>query len=252
MRRLIPVLALALSACSLLPAPTPMHVRVDRLPGGERARCLIVLLPGAGDRAATFEKEGFVAEIRRSGLSADIVAANATLGYYFRGTAAARIAADVIGPRRGDHERVWVLGVSMGGFGALHHAQLHGAQVDGVAVLAPYLGEPALGAEIREAGGLAQWRPDPPATVTRHNYQRQLWSWLHRVTTGAQRGPTLLVAYGDDDRLAPQDAVLAAALPADHVFHAPGGHDWPVWRALLQQMLRRSELATSCARPATP
>ena len=260
MRSLLPLLMLSLASCSLAPAPTPMAQIFEAQTSGAQtsgaqagaapARCLVVLLPGAGDHASAFREEGFVAEIQRSGASVDIVAADATIGYYFRGVAVERIAADVLGPLRGRYEEVWLMGVSMGGFGSLHYAQQHADEVDAVAVFAPYLGSRRIGAEIRDAGGLARWTPDPPAPITKKNYQRQLWSWLHRVTSGAQRGPTLYVGYGDDDHLAPQNALLAAALPPEHVFHAKGGHDWPVWRALLQQFLQRSQFTTRCAPPA--
>lgn len=246
MRRSSLLFALLLGGCALMPAPTPMATAMDRWQGGARAKCLVVLLPGAGDHASTFGEEGFVAAIRGSGAAADIVAADATVGYYYRGTAARRIEEDVVAPLRAGYEQVWLMGVSMGGFGALHYAQQHADEVDAVAVFAPYLGKRKLGEEIRDAGGLARWTPDAPAPITKRNYQRQLWSWLHRVTGGAP-GPTIYLAYGDDDRLAPQDAVLAAALPPERVFHAKGGHDWPVWRELLRQFLDRSTFTARCA-----
>ncbi len=252
MRPRLALITLSLAACSLAPAPKPMTKTFEGQPGAAPARCLVVLLPGAGDQASTFAEEGFVAALQRSGASVDIIAADATIGYYYRGIVVERLAADVLGPLRGRHEQVWLMGVSMGGFGALHYAQQHVDEVDAVAVFAPYLGSRRLSAEIRDAGGLAHWTPDPPATITKKNYQRQLWSWLHRVTSGAARGPTLYVGYGDDDRLARQDALLAAALPQAHVFHAQGGHDWPVWRGLLQQFLQRSQFTTRCAPPRSP
>jgi S-formylglutathione hydrolase FrmB len=247
MRLQLSLLTLSLAACSLAPAPTPMTKIFAAQAGAAPARCLVVLLPGAGDQASTFQQEGFVAEIQRSGASVDVVAADATVGYYYRGIVVERIAADVLGPLRGRHEQVWLMGVSMGGFGSLHYAQQHADEIDAVAVFAPYLGSRRLGQEIRDAGGLARWTPDPPAPITKDNYQRQLWSWLHRVTSGAEKGPTLYLGYGDADRLAPQDALLAAALPEGHVFHAQGGHDWSVWRGLLQQFLQRSQFTTRCA-----
>lgn len=71
----------------------------------------------------------------------------------------------VFAPRRPGHDHVWVLGVSMGGLGALHYTQQHPDRVDGVIALAPYLGRRRLVAEIRDAGGLARWTPDPPAPL---------------------------------------------------------------------------------------
>jgi len=248
MRYLLPIAFLCLIGCGLMRAPTPMTSLRDPPPAGTTARCLVLLLPGAGDRASTFREEGFVAAIQRSGASVDIVAANATIGYYLKGRAAGRIEADVAAPARArGYEKVWILGISMGGFGAFHYTQQFSSHVDGVAAFAPYLGDRSLGAEIEAAGGLASWTPDAPATLTKKNYQRQLWSWLHQVTTPGQPGPSIYLGYGADDRLAPQNAILAAALPVNHVFHAQGGHDWPVWRGLLQQFLTRSDFARDCA-----
>lgn len=248
MRRLLPLVSLCLVGCGFLRAPIPMASKQMDAPG-EPARCLVLLLPGAGDRASDFAEEGFVSAIERSGVSVDIVAADATMGYYLKGIAGPRIETDVAAPARArGYEKVWVMGISMGGFGAFHYTQQYPQHVDGIAAFAPYLGDRKLGEEIAAAGGLARWMPDPPAPLTKKNYQRQLWSWLHGVTTGKRPGPVIYLGYGDDDRLAPQDAILAAALPPDHVFHAPGGHDWPIWRGLLQQFLSRSDFARDCAR----
>ena len=217
----------------------------DQLPGGQRAKCLTVLLPGAGDTAQTFRDKGFVEAIQRSGASTDIVAANATLGYYLRGIAPERIEVDVIAPLRSrNYEQIWVMGISMGGFGAIHYTQLHPEHVDGMLVLAPYLGDKSLGDEIRNAGGLEKWTPDPPAPIVEENYQRQMWSWLHGAVK--EKRPLIYIGYGDQDGLGPQDAVLSSALPQEQVFHTPGGHDWPPWRALLQQFLDSSEFQRRC------
>ncbi len=250
--RSLPLLASLLLACRLLPAPTPMVQSLAARPGDAPARCLLVLLPGAGDRLARFADEGFVAAIQASGASVDVVSVDATMGYYFRGTVDERLEHDVLAPRRPDHEHVWLLGVSMGGFGALHYTQQHAEHVDGVIALAPYLGDRKLVTEVQRAGGLARWTPDPPAPLTKRNYQRQLWSWLHRTTAPGAPGPTLLLGYGDDDRLAPANAVLAAALPGDRVFHGPGGHDWPVWRTLLAAALAHPDFTRSCAAAPVP
>ena len=237
------------SGCKIFfPAPATMGSAFDPLPGSKQAKCLLVLLPGAGDTAQTFRTEGFVEAIQRSGASADVVAANATMGYYLRGIAPARVEADVVAPlRTRGYAQIWLVGISMGGFGALHYTQFFPDHVDGILALAPYLGDEAIGDEIRQAGGLKQWTPDPPAPITEANYQRQLWAWLNGLVTGKQQGPELYLGYADQDRLGPQAAVLGEALAADHVFHAPGGHDWPPWRALLDQFLRRSEFQRRCA-----
>lgn len=248
--RLLPLaLVFVATGCKVFfPVSAVMRSVHDPLPGPTRARCLIVLLPGAGDSAETFRKEGFIEAIRSSHAAVDIVAANATLGYYLRGSAPERIETDVVAPLRSrGYEQIWVAGMSMGGFGAFHYAQFYPEHVNGILALAPYLGDRSLGDEIRTAGGLEKWTPDPPAPIDEDNYQRQMWSWLHRVVTGKQKGPIVYLGWGNDDRLGMQDGLLAAALPKDQVFHAPGGHDWPPWRALLHQFLQNSDFQRSCA-----
>ena len=173
------------SGCGLLPAPLPMKkiIEVDR----SDAKCLVVLLPGAGDHAKTFREQGFIDLLTGSGASLEVVAADATMGYYYRGIAAERIEADVIAPvrslpRRAD-QKVWLIGPSMGGFGSMHYAERVG-HVDGVLAIAPYLGDASIADEVQRAGGLKAWAGDKNEPITEENFQRQLWSWLHRDTTG--------------------------------------------------------------------
>ena len=248
MLRLLPLWVLCAGCLTLFPAPVPMTSARYLMPDREGARCLVVLLPGAGDRADAFREEGFIDALQTGGVSVDIVAADATLGYYIRGNNSERIQADVLGYGRvPGYEQVWMVGISMGGFGTLDYSQRHSGDVDGIFALAPYLGDESLGEEIRSAGGLRKWRPDLNEPFTEENYQRQTWSWLHRVVTGKQPGPAIYLGFGDDDGLGPQDEVLGQALPRNHVFHAPGGHDWRAWRNLLEQFLQASEFRTRCA-----
>ena len=79
MRRLSLLVMLLTAGCFRLPpTTTPMAFVADPLPAG-KAKCLLVLLPGARDRAETFREEHFIEDIRASGLSVDVVAADATL-----------------------------------------------------------------------------------------------------------------------------------------------------------------------------
>jgi enterochelin esterase-like enzyme len=231
-------------------APQPMRsVRWDAAPAA-RARCLVVFFPGAGDAAEDFEKEGFVDVFRRRGLSVDLVAANATLGYYFKGLMPEQAHVDVVAPAQAaGYERTWLVGMSMGGFGALFYAEAHPATVDGVLALAPFLGDKALAKDIRDAGGLSKWPAPPKGPVTEATYQRQTWRWLQARTSGGEPGPELNVGWGDDDGLGAADVLLANELPPGHVFHTPGGHDWGPWKALLTAFLRDGTLTKQCAVP---
>ena len=177
------------------PAPVPMRSvawpEPAAAPAAHPARCLVVFLPGMGDDAEDFERHGFVADMARRGLSVDMVAANATLGYYARGTFLQRLATDVVGPARArGYQQVWLIGNSMGGLGTVFYARAHLAEVTGVFALAPYLGDQELIREIDDEGGLAGWQGPPKVAVMNDdNYQRELWRWLQAVTRGQEPGP---------------------------------------------------------------
>ncbi|MFZ5440248.1 MAG: alpha/beta hydrolase-fold protein [Myxococcota bacterium] len=239
MRTLL-VLVMVLPSCARWSAaPTPMTAVRDEL--GHPAKCLVVFLPGAGDVAADFERHGFFEEVRQRNLSVDLVAADATFGYYSRGITVERVHEDVVTPQlaRG-YAQVWVMGMSMGGLGTLLYAKEHAHEVHGVLALAPFLGDAKLLDELRAAGGLKAWRAEPGG-----DYQRELWRWLQATTSGAP-GPELYLGWGTEDRLGRSAEVLAAALPPEHVFTVPGGHKWTTWRVLLARFLDASDFKAAC------
>src|SRR5262249_1101832 len=86
MKRSLLWAALPLCGCSVFwPAPTPMRA-LDYVAARPPARCLVVFLPGLGDEAEDFAKQGLVVEVQKRKLSIDVVAANATFGYYVKGS----------------------------------------------------------------------------------------------------------------------------------------------------------------------
>jgi pimeloyl-ACP methyl ester carboxylesterase len=237
----------ALAGCASMHAPVPMTAQVDAVEGGG-ARCLIVFLPGYGDQGDTFRKEGFVDLVRRARLSADVIAADATFPYYVGGTFVERLETDLIAPaRRRGYARTWLIGASMGGFGALLYSAQRPAQVDGVLALAPYLGDQAMLGQIRDAGGLARWQAPPAAEPNADNFQPQIWRWLKEVLVEGRPGPALWLGWGTRDRLRDAAGLMAAAMPPERVLNAPGGHDWRTWRRLMEQFLERSPMAAECA-----
>jgi pimeloyl-ACP methyl ester carboxylesterase len=240
---------LPLCGCTLFwRAPTPMRA-IDYPTAQTAARCLVVLLPGMGDDAEAFARHGLVDELQRRGLSIDVVAANATIGYYARGIFAERLATDVIASRRGarGYQQIWLIGNSMGGFGTLFYARQHLPDVTGVLALSPFLGDEDLIEEVYQAGGLQKWKAPPRVDqLNDKNYQRELLRWLQAATRGQEPAPYLNIGFGDKDKLARADELLAAVLPAGRVYRDSGGHEWGSWRRLLVQFLDRGPLASSC------
>jgi pimeloyl-ACP methyl ester carboxylesterase len=241
--------ALVVAGClSLLPASVPMHWIESDAQTGQPAHCLLVLLPGAGDRDTEFFAQGFVNAVRTRHLSADVIAADATIGYYARGTVWERLAADVIRPAQSHgYSETWLAGISMGGLGTVLYPHEKPATVSGILLISPFLGDQKLIEEIEAAGGLEKWAaPAPVARIDSDNYQRELWRWLKAVTSGAEKGPEIYLGYGTTDRLGPAAKLLASRLPADHVYTAEGGHVWPTFTQLWNQFLEKSDFASRC------
>jgi len=235
-----------LSGCaSWLPAPLPMKA-IDYSSSATGARCLMLFLPGLGDTAETFEQHGFVSEVRARNASIDMVAADATLGYYAKGILSERLFADVVRPRsnRG-YKQVWLVGMSMGGLGTvLYSRQRAAGEIYGVLALSPYLGEEDISDDVRRAGGLQSWKAPPRvSTMNESNYTDELWRWLQAVSAGREPGPQIYLGYGLQDRLAEVDTLLGAALPQTRVFTIAGGHNWTTWHTLFARFLSTDALA---------
>ena len=227
---------LLLAGCAFFRVPkAPMETQWDRAACKPQAQTLIVFLPGAFSTIDEFVREGFVQEVRQRRVAADVVMADAHMGYYNQRTVVDRLEADVLAPARSAGYRdIWLVGISVGGFGALIHEEMLPGQVRGIVLLAPYLGERQMTRQIQDAGGLRSWKA-PEGALPLEEMETRLWRWLQ--ANAAPGRPPLYLGYGTDDRFAPSHRLLAAALPAGRVFTTPGGHDWPAWRKLWQEML---------------
>ncbi len=244
---LLTLLVLTSSCAAFMNAPIPMTSVKHDFPSG-KAKCLVVFLPGAGDTGSHFEKYGFVDAMKQKGLSVDMIATDATLGYYLKGIMPERLEADVMAAARAkNYEQTWVIGISMGGMGTLLYSHEHVDTVTGALVLAPFLGDRAIAAEIKAAGGLKQWKgPAKVERISGDTHQREIWRWLQGVTNGTEKGPKVYIGWGTEDSLGGSASVLAAALPEGHVFTVPGAHKWVSWKASLDKFLEDSDFTRAC------
>jgi pimeloyl-ACP methyl ester carboxylesterase len=235
----IVAMAVGLSSCSLFfPAPAPLGTSSYPAQPGTQSSPLLVLLPGRGDSAAEFEKHGITNMVRRLPAPVDVIAVDAGLGYYMRGTLRARLSEDVIGPARArGYRSIWVGGISMGGLGALWYAEQRPADVAGVLAIAPFLGDDDVIDEIEHAGGVATWTPAKP--IEPDDYQRRIWLWLQGCSRRPGTCPRVYLGFGKNDRFVRAHRLLAAVLPSEQVLQVEGGHDWPPWQTLFAQALAR-------------
>jgi len=186
-----------------------------------------------------FEQEGFIDVMRTAGVRADVVTVDAHLGYYYNRTVLERLEADVIVPARAKgYRRILLVGVSLGGLGALLHERDFPGSVDGLVVLAPYLGrEGSLFKQIAAAGGPQAWAVG--RDLSAGEVEEQIWAFLG---SRSQLLPPTWLSYGRGDDFAGGHNMLARLLPAVRVRSIEGGHDWPTWRALWQEVCRDTVL----------
>lgn len=212
------------------PATVPLRT-IAIAPGEADAHCLVVFLPGRGDGPEDYVSNGFPEALRRAGSRCAMTGVDSHLGYFAEKTIVTRLQEDVIGPARARGQDVWLVGISLGGLGSLLYTRDHPGEVEGLVLLAPYLGEDDLIQDVVRAGGLAQWSKNET------DFQR-LWLFLKGFQRPDAGLPALWLGYGRSDRFAEPDGLLGAVLPAGHVFTAAGGHTWRTWRNLWDQILK--------------
>ncbi|MEO8460398.1 MAG: alpha/beta hydrolase-fold protein [Dokdonella sp.] len=243
MFRWMRVLVLVLGAASLAgcgprgdatrPVPTAF------VPAKQAAQRLVVVLPGRGDDLAGLRDSGIVQAIQDVWPDADVELAAVTLDYYMQGSAIPRLHDEVIGPaRKRGYRQIWLSGASMGGMGALLYDGQYPREIDGLVLLAPFLGEDGILDEVRAAGGLSQWNPGPHQALSDNTWQRELWRHIKDLSNDPASAQRVWLAYGDQDSLGPAITMMVPALPADHVRVRPGGHRWTVWTPAMGELLQ--------------
>ena len=217
----------------LLHMPVPLAQK--KYGGSMQSKTLLIFLPGIGDFAEDFERQGFIDDMRRHGIAVDAVAVDAHFGYYSTGVIHERMTEDVVALAHAvGYERIWLAGVSLGGFGAATYASRHPSHVAGLLLFAPYLGSPAMIREVAAAGGIAKWEP---GAVAEGDHQRVLWRWFKNHSANGAASVPIFLGYGRRDMFARANALLAEILPQAQVFSIAGGHDWRTWKKIWRMFL---------------
>jgi len=228
-----------LSACLRLPPTESPIPHVITTGGDESGKTLIVMLPGRGDRAETFIDAGF-ADIGTQH-HFDTIAVDAHFGYYRQRSLLPRLREDIIEPARAQgYENIWLLGVSMGGFGSLLYAQAHPDDIDGLILLAPYVGSDKIVADVKAAGTLSNWETDGKGL---RDYEVDVWRWLQAQTADPD-GTPVFIGYGRSDSLAGAYGPLLDAMQPSKVFARDGEHKWttwtPIWASIASELGSRT------------
>ena len=136
------LLSLLTTACAFLPRPAPTPVRTEVHEPSAAPEELVVLLPGRYSLPRELEREGFVRQVRASRPRARIVVPDLHLGYYRNRISSERLHRDIVLPaHREGIRRVTLVGISMGGLGAMLYEFEHPGHVQEIIMLSPFLGD---------------------------------------------------------------------------------------------------------------
>jgi pimeloyl-ACP methyl ester carboxylesterase len=191
----------------------------------------MVWLPGAYHAAQDFVAAGFPQAVSTRRLALDLIFVDLELEHVGDRSALKRLRSELVLPARAAGVSIWLGGISLGGLFALGYAAAFPDELDGLCLLAPYLGNRILTAEIAQAAGLAAWQPGELAET---DEERRIWRYLK--TRRADSRPVYL-GFGQGDRFSAAHELLAAALPADSVDVIDGGHEWSTWVRLWENFL---------------
>ena len=203
-----------------------MRIVVESAAAGTVAPTRVVLLPAAYSALEDFQKEGFVTAVRDRALACDLAFVELKLQHLTDRSILRRLRHEVVLPARALGCIVWLGGISLGGFVALAYAERYPLEVDGLCLLAPYLGNHIVTGEIQRAHGVADWIPGHLAD---DDDERRIWRFIKE----RRAWPGLLhFGFGREDRFAESHRLMAAALSPESVDTVPGGHEWAAWRHL--------------------
>ena len=234
---------LLILGCILLQACTffrstegPMTQLNDFFQCDVRPKTLLVMLPGAYDTPQDYIDQNFVKEIRNRNIFTDIKIVDAHIGYYTNEQIVKRLEEEVVAPAKSKgYEKIWFIGISLGGYGSLLYSMKNPTAIEGMFLMAPYMGVKEVHMDVQSQGGLENW-----VNMNEITADVSLWHWLKGYAQRSSEMPNLLIGFGDGDRFAQPNSLLTAVLPKARGMIVPGGHDWKTWHQLWTQFLDTS------------
>jgi pimeloyl-ACP methyl ester carboxylesterase len=188
-------------------------------------------LPGAYQAAQDFIAAGFAEAVRARRAALDLTFIDLDLAHVGDRSALHQLRAEVVLPARAAGVSIWLGGISMGGMFALDYASSYPGELDGLCLLAPYLGSRILIDEISRESGRLAWESGELAET---DEERRIWRHIKSRHDASQ---PLYLGFGEADRFSAAHRILAATLPAAAVDVIAGGHDWPTWSRLWENFL---------------
>jgi pimeloyl-ACP methyl ester carboxylesterase len=204
-------------------------------------RTLLLVLPGAKNTPRQLVENGFISELRRRKLPVDVLVLDAHADLYLEPAGIERVLHHTLDEVRSHgYHSIWLLGISLGGSGAMICATQRTEEIDGVFLLAPFLGTRGIIAEVEAAGGLHRWQA---GEIGSRDYERRLLAQLQNYISEPHRLPATFLGYGSEDKYRGASIMLSKLIPEHRVTVTSGGHDWETWLALWRRLLDKQPFA---------
>jgi enterochelin esterase-like enzyme len=200
-------------------------------PAPSAIKRMVIVLPGRGDNLMDLQRSGIAAVIQQQLPDADVMLVAMSLPYYMEGRSVQRLHEEIVVPaKQRGYADIYLAGASMGGMGVLLYEREHPNEMNGLILMAPYMGDASLIKEIKAAGGLAQWNAGPvPAELDRDKVPREEWRVAQSIANNRNRANNVWLVCGQNDRFNGAAQLIAQGLPPGHFIEPAGGHAWVVW-----------------------
>ena len=207
----------------------------DVAPDIEGEHILLLMLPGAKNSPRQLKDYGFIQALRERNLPVDVLALDAHADLYLEQTKIEQVLQHTLEQlHEYGYRRIWLLGISLGGSGAMICATKLRAGIEGIFLLAPFLGTRGMIAEVEAAGGLHRWQA---GEITSRDHERRLLEQIRCNLLKPNELPLIYLGYGSDDRYRGASIMMSECLVPHHVTVIPGGHDWETWANLWGRLL---------------
>ena len=200
-----------------------------------QAPTALIMLPGAKDKPQDFVDNHFIDLLQKQNLPIDVFIPNAHMDYYLEKTIDSYLHHKVVAPISNQgYINIWLLGISLGGFGALSYIEKYPGKISGAVLLAPFLGTRGFIAKVAQKGGIDAW---PPELLDMTDDEHRVLRWLQGYDDKNPLMPKLYLAYGKEDRFAMASQLMENKLPSERCLSLSGGHDWATWQTLWKELL---------------
>lgn len=207
----------------------------DAAPVAADGRILLLMLPGAKNTPQQLEDSGFIRALRERELAVDVLALDTHVDLYLDRARVERVLHDTLDEVRArGYRRIWLLGISLGGTGAMPCAVQRSAEIEGMFLLAPFLGTRGIIAEVEAAGGFRHWQA---GEIGCRDLERALLEQIRHRRLEADDFPPIYLGYGSEDCYRGASILLSEHIPQHRLSVMAGGHDWKTWIVLWRDLL---------------